>query len=219
MPVRQRRKLRPCGQFTSMQRGGLHCAPAPILQIAGTTTLLGRSVAGTLVALSKDAMNDVVTNTAPSAKHQPHARVLRQSGLVYATDAEPGFRRQRERNGFQCQGFPHLGRHPAHRPEALSETGFADDDAQTKARIVAAIAQVAQRLGNTPGICRACYMHPAVLDAYSEHALKLPRSSSPRARVSGRRLSLQERALQRLLTRYERRSARERLIKSLAGRH
>ena len=93
--------------------------------------------------------------------------------------------------------------------QALSETGLADDDAQAKARIVTAIAQVAQRLGNTPGVCRACYVHPAVLDAYRERALKLPRSPSRRADtwVSGRHLSLQERALQRLLTRYERRSA------------
>lgn len=93
--------------------------------------------------------------------------------------------------------------------QALSETGLADDDAQAKARIVTAIAQVAQRLGNTPGVCRACYVHPAVLDAYRERALKLPHSPSRRADtwVSGRHLSLQERALQRLLTRYERRSA------------
>jgi len=31
---------------------------------------------------------------------------------------------------------------------------------------VAAVAQVAQRLGNTKAVSRKCYIHPAVLDAY-----------------------------------------------------
>jgi DNA topoisomerase-1 len=37
---------------------------------------------------------------------------------------------------------------------------------QLKRDIVAAIKQVSQRLGNTPSVCRKCYVHPAVLDAY-----------------------------------------------------
>ena len=27
---------------------------------------------------------------------------------------------------------------------------------------------MAERLGNTPAVCRKCYVHPAVLDAYLE---------------------------------------------------
>jgi DNA topoisomerase-1 len=29
---------------------------------------------------------------------------------------------------------------------------------------------VAEKLGNTPSVCRKCYVHPAVLDAYLEGA-------------------------------------------------
>ncbi len=37
---------------------------------------------------------------------------------------------------------------------------------QAKKNIVHAIEQVAARLGNTPSVCRKCYVHPAVLDCY-----------------------------------------------------
>lgn len=50
-----------------------------------------------------------------------------------------------------------------------------------KQRIVAVIKDVARRLGNTPAICRKCYVHPAILDAYLEHgALNARLSSSQR---------------------------------------
>ena len=39
-------------------------------------------------------------------------------------------------------------------------------EADVKKNIVLAIASVAQRLGNTPAVCRKCYVHPAVLDSY-----------------------------------------------------
>ncbi len=39
---------------------------------------------------------------------------------------------------------------------------------QTVAR---AVAQVAQRLGNTPTVCRTCYIHPTVIDAYRDGSL------------------------------------------------
>ena len=37
---------------------------------------------------------------------------------------------------------------------------------EAKKNIVSAIKQVASELGNTPSVCRKCYVHPAVLDAY-----------------------------------------------------
>ncbi len=37
---------------------------------------------------------------------------------------------------------------------------------QAKKNIVAAIKEVASQLGNTPSVCRKCYVHPAVLEAY-----------------------------------------------------
>lgn len=38
--------------------------------------------------------------------------------------------------------------------------------AQAKRNLVAAIERVAQRLGNTPSVCRRSYVHPAILDCY-----------------------------------------------------
>ena len=49
---------------------------------------------------------------------------------------------------------------------ALQEAGPRATPAQARRAVVAAVARVAQRLGNTPAICRKCYVHPAVLDAY-----------------------------------------------------
>ena len=37
---------------------------------------------------------------------------------------------------------------------------------EAKRNVVAAIKQVAAKLGNTPSVCRKCYVHPAVLEAY-----------------------------------------------------
>ncbi len=49
---------------------------------------------------------------------------------------------------------------------ALQEFEKFDSEAQAKKNIVRAIEMVAEKLGNTPSICRKCYVHPAVLDAY-----------------------------------------------------
>jgi DNA topoisomerase-1 len=46
-----------------------------------------------------------------------------------------------------------------------------DTQTQLKKNTVEAIKSVAQRLGNTPSVCRKCYIHPAVLDAYLTGAL------------------------------------------------
>ncbi len=86
--------------------------------------------------------------------------------------------------------------------------GYTENIAEGKSRMVTAIAQVAQRLGNTPAVCRACYVHPAVIDAFVAGNLKVPPASTRAPRRSGKAgLSLQERALQRLLIRYERSAA------------
>jgi DNA topoisomerase I len=46
--------------------------------------------------------------------------------------------------------------------------------AQAKRNIVSAIESVAHRLGNTRAVCRRCYIHPAILDAYMEGAAIRP---------------------------------------------
>ena len=48
-----------------------------------------------------------------------------------------------------------------------------DSEAKAKKNLRAAIERVAARLGNTPTVCRNCYIHPQVLDCYVEGALLL----------------------------------------------
>ncbi len=50
----------------------------------------------------------------------------------------------------------------------LKELEPFDSASQAKKNVVQAIASVAARLGNTPSVCRKCYVHPAVLEAYLE---------------------------------------------------
>jgi DNA topoisomerase-1 len=49
---------------------------------------------------------------------------------------------------------------------ALQEYEKFDSEAQAKKNVVRAIESVAERLGNTPAICRKCYVHPAVIESY-----------------------------------------------------
>jgi DNA topoisomerase-1 len=54
---------------------------------------------------------------------------------------------------------------------ALREFAPHDSQSEAKKNIVRAIEHVAERLGNTPSICRKCYVHPAVLDSYLDGSL------------------------------------------------
>jgi len=53
---------------------------------------------------------------------------------------------------------------------ALNEIGTYDTDVQARNNVVQAIESVSRRLGNTPTICRKCYVHPAIIDAYLDGA-------------------------------------------------
>jgi DNA topoisomerase-1 len=67
---------------------------------------------------------------------------------------------------------------------ALQEFEKFDSETQAKKNIVRAIETVAARLGNTPSICRKCYVHPAVLEAYLEGSvLEALRTTSEQALV------------------------------------
>ena len=46
-----------------------------------------------------------------------------------------------------------------------------DSDAQRKQNIVRAVESVAKQLGNTKAVCRKCYIHPAVFDAYIDGSM------------------------------------------------
>jgi len=54
---------------------------------------------------------------------------------------------------------------------ALSAFEAFDSQAKAKKNVRAAIEDVASRLGNTPTICRKCYVHPEVFTTYLEGAL------------------------------------------------
>ncbi len=56
---------------------------------------------------------------------------------------------------------------------ALAEYEEADSDAAAKRNVRDAIERVAGRLGNTPTICRKCYIHPQVIDSYLARDLVL----------------------------------------------
>ncbi len=54
---------------------------------------------------------------------------------------------------------------------ALQEFEKFDSQTQAKKNVVSAIESVAERLGNTPTVCRKCYVHPAILDSYLDGSL------------------------------------------------
>lgn len=49
---------------------------------------------------------------------------------------------------------------------ALAEFEQVDSEAHAKRNVTRAIEHVSARLGNTPTICRKCYVHPEILNAY-----------------------------------------------------
>jgi DNA topoisomerase-1 len=91
---------------------------------------------------------------------------------------------------------------------ALREFERFDSKTQAKKNIVQAIENVAQRLGNTPAVCRKCYVHPEIIDAYLDGTLvqTLKRRAEEQLSKSLRSLSPEEAAVLALL---QQRLARE----------
>jgi DNA topoisomerase-1 len=54
---------------------------------------------------------------------------------------------------------------------ALRELEQFDSEAKRKKNVVRAVEAVAQILGNTPAICRKCYIHPAIFEGYLDGSL------------------------------------------------
>ncbi len=98
---------------------------------------------------------------------------------------------------------------------ALHELTGAQTKAQTKKNITAAIESVAAKLGNTPAVCRKCYVHPHVLDCYLEGSLADFLHQQPGRKLvrSKRGLSQDERAVLQLLR--KRLTLEEKLAKSI----
>jgi DNA topoisomerase-1 len=75
-------------------------------------------------------------------------------------------------------------------------------DTQAKKNIVAAVEMVAKKLGNTRAVCRRCYIHPAIFDAYLDGSMM--ETIAQRARKVSRavdRLTAPEAAVLNLLQR------------------
>ncbi len=56
----------------------------------------------------------------------------------------------------------------------LRALGAADGARAAKRNVTQAVNAVAERLGNTPAVCRRCYIHPAIVRAYVEGKLESP---------------------------------------------
>jgi DNA topoisomerase-1 len=84
---------------------------------------------------------------------------------------------------------------------ALSEFESFDREAGAKRNIKAAIETVAARLGNKPTICRQCYVHPEVVNAYAEGSLLSALKSETESALRGKlaKLSPEEAAVLAML--------------------
>jgi DNA topoisomerase-1 len=79
----------------------------------------------------------------------------------------------------------------------LAESEAAKNKTESKRIATEAIRRVAQHLGNTPAICRKCYVHPGVLEAFEAGALALQRLAGKPEDAHA--LSADERAVLRFL--------------------
>src|SRR5206468_4333262 len=50
--------------------------------------------------------------------------------------------------------------------QELQEFKRFESAAEAKKNVVQAVKSVAEQLGNTPAVCRKCYVHPAIFDSY-----------------------------------------------------
>ncbi|HET7695770.1 MAG TPA: hypothetical protein VFK57_08695 [Vicinamibacterales bacterium] len=76
-----------------------------------------------------------------------------------------------------------------------------DSQARAKKNVVAAIEHVAKQLGNTRAVCRKCYVHPAVIDAYLDGTMMKTVAQRARAVQAVGKLTAAETAVLSLLQR------------------
>jgi len=83
---------------------------------------------------------------------------------------------------------------------ALAALDVSPSPTAANKNVVRAVEEVAKRLGNTKAVCRKCYIHPAILDAYIDGATVRtvqPRPARTLARAST--LSPEEAAVARFI--------------------
>jgi DNA topoisomerase-1 len=84
---------------------------------------------------------------------------------------------------------------------ALSDLGLSTSATDAKRKIRSALARVASRLGNTPTICRKCYVHPQILDGYLSGDLVAERGEADHSVAASPALVEEEAAVLALLSR------------------
>ena len=85
---------------------------------------------------------------------------------------------------------------------ALNEVCAFGTVREAKRNVVRAIERVAARLGNTPAVCRKCYVHPAIVEAYLDGDLVAHAAGEERGLVRRlRALRAEEVAVVKLLSR------------------
>lgn len=84
--------------------------------------------------------------------------------------------------------------------QALAACGACRSPRDGRNKVVAAVESVARRLGNTRSVCRKCYIHPAILDAYLDGAT-IASAARRAARGLPHRLSPEESAVVALISR------------------
>ena len=68
---------------------------------------------------------------------------------------------------------------------ALEDLGAAGTPTRAKRQVVRAVESVAKELGNTPAVCRSCYVHPGVIEAHLEGNLARGSAGRPTATCTG----------------------------------
>jgi DNA topoisomerase-1 len=83
---------------------------------------------------------------------------------------------------------------------ALQEFEKFASQAEAKRNLLRAIESVARMLGNTPAICRRCYVHPIVLDTYLDGSFERLKAQAEHKLATGiRHLRPEEAAVLMLL--------------------
>ena len=100
---------------------------------------------------------------------------------------------------------------------ALHEVEEFEGKAALKRNIKAAIEQVAARLGNTVTVCRKCYVHPEILQAYAEGELALQIKDETEQAARKDRLTLEELAVVAFLEKRLSRTIKNKLQESLSS--
>ena len=102
--------------------------------------------------------------------------------------------------GLHVEGLSNVGRHGARGDSCCATASAFESEAQGKRNIVRAVESVAKRLGNTKAVCRKCYIHPAIFDAYLDGSMVRTMQQGAR-RVKVAALSGDEAAVLALLQR------------------